>query len=139
MKPVGNDRGISLLEVLASITLFSVVAASLSATTIGTIKFNAASKDTAAASALVHDKVERFRTLNPAANPADLTPGTHSDALNPMTPLGKTGGRFSRVWTVTPNTPRIGLSLVVVTVTWNGPESRSVSGSTYVCRTETCS
>ena len=139
MKSISDQRGISLLEVLASVTLFAIVASALSATTMGTIRFDAVSNDTAAASTLVQDEIERFRALNPAANPADLTAGNHNDALNPLNGLGKTGGKFTRTWTVTPNTPQSGVSMVVVTVTWNSPETRSLSGVTYMCATQTCS
>ena len=139
MKPIANSRGISLFEVLASVTLFSVVAAALSATTVGTIKFNNVSKNTAVASALVHDQVERLRTLNTAVAQPDLAGGDHSDPRNPITELGKEGGKFTRTWTVVPNTPKIGISLVSVTVSWSDSKTRSVAGSTYVCSTQTCS
>ncbi len=134
-----DSRGISLVEVLASVTLFSVVAAALSATTVATIKFNNVSKNTAVASALVHDEVERLRTLDNTVAQPDLTAGDHSDPHNPVTELGKDGGRFTRTWTVVPSTPRIGVALVVVTVTWTDSQSRSVAGSTYVCSSQTCS
>ena len=139
MKRSVNSRGLSLVEVLASVTLFSVVAAALSATTIATIKFNNVSKNTAVASALVHDEIERLRTLDTTVAQPDLTGGDHSDPRNPVTELGKDGGRFTRTWSVVPSTPRIGVSLVVVTVTWTDSQTRSVAGSTYVCSTGTCS
>jgi hypothetical protein len=40
---------------------------------------------------------------------------------------------------VTRNTPKYGVAQVAVTVTWNSPESRSMSGVTYVCTTTSCS
>jgi prepilin-type N-terminal cleavage/methylation domain-containing protein len=138
MTTMRNQNGFSLMEVLASIAMFSVVAAGRAATTVGTIKSNAVSKEITVAAALLHDKVEWLRALDPAANPPDLTAGSHSDPLNPMTPLGQSGGTFNRSWVVTVDSPALGISLVVVTVAWNGTEPRSVTGVTYVCRSRTC-
>ena len=134
-----TQRGLSLLEVLASVTIFSLAAAGLASSTVATIKGNGVSRDTAAAVALLQDKIEQFRAADPTANPADLTPGYHSDPLSPLNSLGQPGGVFTRSWTVAPNTPRLGLSQVTVRVAWSGPEPRSVQATTYVCRTATCS
>jgi prepilin-type N-terminal cleavage/methylation domain-containing protein len=134
-----GEGGFSMLEVLASITVFAVAAAALATATVGTLKANTNSRDTSAATALVQDKVERLRALDGAANPADLRSGTHSDPLNPMTPLGEAGGHFNRSWVVTSHTPRQGLAEVVVTVTWSRARvSRSVRSVTYVCESSTC-
>jgi Tfp pilus assembly protein PilV len=139
MRTFSNQRGISLVEVLASVTLFAIGAAGLSAGTVANIRGNSASRAASAASALAHDRIERFRALDPSTNPAALTPGTHQDALNPMDGLGRAGGAFTRSWTVTADTPRKGLSQVVVTVSWHDPIPRSITGVTFVCRTVTCS
>lgn len=142
MKPSmrGNRQaGLSLLEVLSGMAVFAVVAAGLASTTVSTIKLNSTSRHTTVASFLIHDKVEELRSLNPAANPPDFTPGNHYDAGNPLSPLGVEGGMFTRTWTVTPNRPGIGMAEVVVTVSWRSPDGpRSMSAATFVCRTETC-
>lgn len=139
MKPIRSTSGFSLIELLAAMTLFAVVASALTASTVGTMKANYTSKQTAAASALIHDKIEQLRSLDPAANPADLQTGSHNDPLNPLTPLGQAQGAFTRTWAVTPNTPKVGLSQVAVSVSWTGSSgTRSVVGVTYVCRTASC-
>lgn len=132
-------NGFAMLEVLAAMTLFTVVAVGLATTTAGAIKATTASKQATAATALVHDKLEQLRALDPTTNPADLAPGVHSDPLNPLTATGEGQGMYTRAWSVTPNTPRIGLSEVAVTVSWPGPVARAVTAVTYVCRTATCS
>ncbi|MBI4517685.1 MAG: prepilin-type N-terminal cleavage/methylation domain-containing protein [Deltaproteobacteria bacterium] len=132
------ERGYTVIEVLAAISIFAIVATGLSTTTAGTLKANGTSRRVAAATSLVQDKVEQLRALDPTTNPGDLTAGAHTDALNPITPLGQAGGKFTRSWTVIANTPKYGLSQVVVTVSWSNPESRSVVGVTYVCRTALC-
>lgn len=139
MSALRNQRGISLVEVVTSVTLFAVAAAGLSAGTVANMRGNSSSRAASAASALIHDQIEKFRALDPTANPADLTEGTHQDSLNPVDGLGRAGGAFSRSWVVTADTPRQGLSEVVVTVSWRDPVQRSMSAVTFVCRTDTCS
>jgi len=133
-----DQRGFAMLEVMLAIGLFGLVAGGLSVATVGSVRANDISKQTSAAAALVQNTVERFRALNPAVSAADLTPGYHADPSNPLTPLGAANGFFTRSWTVTANTPKIGLSQVAVTVTWQRNATRSVTGVTYVCVTATC-
>ena len=90
------------------------------------------------AQALLNDKIEQFRALDPATSPADLTPGYHADPRNPMNPLGQAGGNINRTWVVTPSRPKMGLSEVVITVTWTDPVPRALSAVTYACATATC-
>jgi prepilin-type N-terminal cleavage/methylation domain-containing protein len=137
MKRLGHG-GLSMIEVLAGLSIFAVVSAGLAATTISTIHSNTTSRDLTAASTLIHDKIEQFRAMDPAANPADLTAGEHDDPANPITALGAAGGTFERYWVVTANTPKIGVSRVVVSVTFNGSAPYTMTGVTYVCRTSTC-
>jgi len=125
--------------VLASITVFAVAAAGLSTATIGTLQANTNSRDISAATALVQDKVEQLRALDPTANPPDLRAGSHSDASNPMTPLGAAGGHFSRTWVITSSTPQRGLAEAVVTVTWSRAGApRWVRAVTYYCESKRC-
>ncbi len=137
MSPRGRPQGFSVVEVMASLTLFAIVAAALATTSMSTIRYNARSRDSSAAAALVQDRIEGFRALDPGA--PDLTPGSHQDRYSTMNALGQSGGKFSRSWTVTADSPRRGLAKVVVTVRWQDSGERSMTGVTYVCRTSTCS
>lgn len=131
------QAGFSIIEVLAAMAIFGVLAAGLTSATVGTIKSNSTSRQAAAATALVQDKVEQLRA--PTVLVADLTAGIHADARNPISPLGHGGGAFTRTWAVTRNSPKTGIAQVVVTVGWNGPEPLSVNGVSYVCQSATCS
>lgn len=139
MRSVRNQHGVSLLEVLASVTLFAVAAAGLSAGTIANIRGNTSSRAASTASALILDQIEEFRALDQTTNPADLTTGTHEDPLNPIDGLGRADGIFNRSWVVNADTPRRGLKEVIVTVTWRDPIPRSMTGITFVCGTDKCS
>ncbi len=138
MKRVGSNRGTGLVEVLVALALFSIAAAGLATTTIGSTRQNERSNAITAAAALVNDKIEHLRALDPTTEPTDLAPGEHADPANPMTASGVPGGVFSRSWTVLPDTPARGLALVVVRVSATGPVPYTVQGVTYVCTTATC-
>jgi prepilin-type N-terminal cleavage/methylation domain-containing protein len=133
-----NPRGITLIESVAAMAILAIIAAGAATGTIGTMRGNLSSRTATVAAALIHDKIEQLRALDPTTNPADLTAGTHNDALNPLTELGAAGGIYSRSWTIVANSPRQGLADVKVTVTWKDPRSRTLSSATYLCLTATC-
>ena len=144
-----SQRGISLLEVLSALSLFSVVAVGLSGSTITNMQLNTRSRTIAAATALLQNKVEQIRLTAPQPNvwPADLIVGTHHDPANPLTALDGSGGSFTRRWEVT-RLPQYNGTLVVgsrpaivkveVTVSWAGARPGSVRAVTYACTTPNC-
>ncbi len=133
-----RQDGTSLIEVLAAVAIFAIIASGAAVGAIATIKGNNTSREVTSAAALIHDKIEQLRALDPIAAPADLRAGEHADPSNPLTALGGIGGTFRRTWTVTPDSPRRGLSVVVITITWNNGVPRTLRGATYVCRSATC-
>jgi prepilin-type N-terminal cleavage/methylation domain-containing protein len=133
-----RQAGFTVLEVLASLSIFAIIAAGLAANSIAAVRANRTSRAVSVAGALAQDKMESLRASDPSTNPADLTVGSHNDPNNPLTATGQTGGRFNRQWTVTANTPSVGLYTVVVTVTWNDRGSRSVRVVGYVCPSQAC-
>jgi type II secretory pathway pseudopilin PulG len=138
MKPLQSQRGISTIEALASLTIFAAVAAGLSTTTISSIRQNDRSKLLAQASALVQDKIEELRALDPASNPAVLQGGTHADPLNPLSADPSKQGKFQRTWTVQRDVPVKGLAQVAVSVSSSGKTAITVTGVTFLCTTRTC-
>jgi Tfp pilus assembly protein PilV len=144
-----SQAGISMIEVLSAIALFSIVAAGITTSTTSNMKLGSRSKTIAAATALAQNKIEKIRMISPQPNtiPADLTLGIHTDSPNPMTALGTTGGNFTRTGTVTGVSQylngsvvglRPGVVQVVVTVSWTTPVAGSVAAVTYACTTPTC-
>lgn len=138
MRRTRTNSGFSIIEALVAISLFAVVAAGMATTTVSATRGNNTSKTISVAAALVHDKIEQLRSLDPAANPVDLNQGTHSDPANPLTATGTSDGTFTRTWTVTRNLPAPGLSFVRVRVAWNSPTPRQVEGVTFVCMNQSC-
>jgi hypothetical protein len=129
----------STIEILAGVAIFALVASGSMVLSIGSMKATTMSRQATAAATLIYDKVDQLRALDPVTNPADLAAGSHSDPLNPLAENGQTGGRFTRTWFVTEDSPAIGLSEVVITVLWEDYGTRTIRGTTYVCRRAACS
>ncbi len=149
MNRLRRQTGFTLIEVLSAIGLFSIVAVGLSTSTISNMQLTSRSKTIAAANALLQNKIEQIRMIQPVLNtvPPDLTPGPHTDSSNPMTALGTANGTFTRTWTVSTipqylNGTVVGVRPamveVAVTVSWTTPLPGTVSAVTYACTTPTC-
>lgn len=133
-----NQRGFTLIEIVIGTTLVLLVTAGMAASTIGSLQTTAVSNHVTVASALVHDKIEQLRSLDPSTNPPDLTAGEHSEGAGTIDQFGNAGGAFTRAWVVTANTPILGVSRVVVSVRWSDPSPRTVTAVTYVCEKPSC-
>jgi len=133
-----GERGMSLVEVLMSVSIFGIVASGATVGTIASVRGNTSSRMQAAASSLIQAKVEQLRSYDPAVNQLDFLSGTHTDLGNPLTGSGGTGGKFKRYWTVTRNVPSVGMAEVVVQVNYNDGRARILKSSTFICITKKC-
>jgi Tfp pilus assembly protein PilV len=115
IEQVRSEHGSTFIEVLAAVAVFAVVVIGLSPTLLNTRKVADLSKNQSVATTLAEDKVEQIRTLSTVAGGSD----------GPLNANGTSGGIFSRTWTVTANTPTIGLSRVEVVVSWRDRPSAS--------------
>lgn len=131
-------RGFTVVEVLAAMTVFGIVAAGMAANSVAVMRANRHSRDFSAAGALAQDKMEQLRALDVASNPPDFTAGAHTDAANPITAHGQAGGMFTRQWAVTRDAPAPGVATVVVAVTWSDGATRTVRVVGYVCQSRAC-
>jgi prepilin-type N-terminal cleavage/methylation domain-containing protein len=135
---VCGTRGFTLVEGLASLAIFGIVAGGLAANSISVMRYNHVSHTLSMATALAQDEIEQLRALDPSTNPAVLTVGTHQDANNPITSVGASGGRFTRSWTLTRDAPVPGIATVIVNVAWTDSVPHNVQLLTYYCQTTTC-
>lgn len=149
MRPAAREAGFGLVEILAAIGLFSVVAVAVSSSVVTAAKRNQQGRSIAVAAGLIQNQMEKLRGISPVSGviPADLTMGLHQDPLNPISSQEASGGTYTRTWNVTGvpqtlsgtvvgNVP--GVAAVEVVVTWTVPYSGRMSASTYVCLTPTC-
>ncbi len=135
---VQRTSGFTLVEVLAALAVFGIVAAGLAANTMAVVRSNRVSNELSMATTLAQDQVEQLRALDPDTNPAVLAAGTHADPNNPITVGGAPGGQFARQWSVTRDSPVPGLSTVTVSVSWSDGPQRTVQVIAYVCQRSTC-
>lgn len=144
-----REAGFGLIEILASIALFAVVAVAVSTSVVNTAKRNRQGSALSIAANLVQNQIEKIRAITPVSGtiPADLTTGLHLDPLNPISGTGAAGGGYTRTWTVA-GVPQLlggtvvgnvpGIVRVEVAVTWSVPFAGKMSATTYVCLTPTC-
>jgi Tfp pilus assembly protein PilV len=149
MNRLHSQSGITLMEVLATLATFTVVASGLMTITAYNGKLNNDSRTIAAATELAQNQIEKIRMIVPQPNtvPADLTTGSHTDPNNPLTALDGSGGSYTRSWNVTGvpqyvNGTVVGVRpymvQVAVTVSWTVPVARSLTAVTYTCTTANC-
>jgi hypothetical protein len=109
----------------------AVVLLGFAANTIYVARAGKVSGNTAAATALAQQELERLRSL-PLGAPG-LLPGDYEDDDNPLTADGAPGGVFERTWAVSArDVPEAGLKTVTVTVAWNDYREHQTSVSSYV-------
>ena len=104
-----GQKGSSFIELLASVGVFSIVAIGLSPALLSARKVAATSRSQSMAMTLASDKIEQIRSQS-----GTVTAGSDG----PLNADGSSGGIFNRSWTVNGTDPEIGLSRVVVTVSW---------------------
>ena len=124
-KACNNQSGFTLLEVLIAISILTVGLLGVAQMQIMGIKGNYFSGNTTAALSLAEEKMEDL--LGKSYTDAELASGNNPDANNPIDETGQAGGIYSRMWTVTDNTPIIDTKEVTVSVSWDPAHQVSLS------------
>ncbi len=118
-RPGHGERGLSLLEVLAAMTLFAIVAAGTGALASQSIRRTVENRHASAAALLVQRELERVRSLDYAS----IAAATSTQTLAMQSFTVTTG--------VQDNTPAANMKRITVTVSWTGAEgSKSYSVQT---------
>jgi Tfp pilus assembly protein PilV len=120
MNRLRDQGGVSLIEIVAAVSVFAVAVVGLSPSLLGARKFAELGKNQSIATALAQDKIEELRVSSTVSSGSD----------GPLQPSGASGGIFSRSWTVSANSPVSNVNRVIVTVTW--PERPNTSSVTLV-------
>jgi prepilin-type N-terminal cleavage/methylation domain-containing protein len=111
-----RQRGFSLIEVLAGITLFAIVAAGTGLLATQSMLRTSENRHSTAAVLLAQQEVERLRSFDYP----NLVAGTYGTSMG--------GQNFTVTTAITPNNPDPNMSLIVVTVSWVGPEGSKSYG-----------
>ena len=112
-----NQSGFTLVEVLIAVSILTVGLLGVAQMQIMGIRGNYFSGNTTAALTLAEEKMEDL--LGKSYSDTDLTSGNHPDPDNPIDETGQAGDIYSRMWTVTDDTPIIGTKTVTVSVSWD--------------------
>lgn len=124
-KTIGNNQGISLLEVLVAMTLVSIAILGMAGFSTVAIKGSTLSQKMTNAVILAQDSLEEIRRIG--YRPSMVDQRSHIEAYGtiPGEPL------FERTVTTKPNTPATGLQTITVKVAWDS-DRHSVSFATIL-------
>ena len=105
-----RQRGISLMEVLAAMSLFAVVASGVGALATGSLRYTTLNRHGTAAAMLAQQQLEDLRSLDYAS----ILPGSKSATV---------AGQLYTIGTgVLADNPAAGMKKITVSVSWTGPE-----------------
>lgn len=104
--------GFSLLDVLVGMVILALALFSALALASNNAHLVSANQNVAAASLLAQNKMEELRN----ATYASVASGSDTGTLNAQ---GGSGGIFTRSWTVTADSPMVGMKTIIVTVGWS--------------------
>ena len=114
--PAPETAGYSLIEILVALTVFSIASVALTSGVLTTIRTNNTSEHLTQATILAQDKLEALLAAGPTLTAGNDTP--------------RTG--FSRTWTISTDTPQIGVSQVDISVSWTDYGSHTITVTTVV-------
>lgn len=108
-------KGFSLIEILAATAILSIgILAILNLQFVG-IKGNNNSKNNTSATFLAESKIENLRENGFEGLPC----GNFVDPNNPIDPTGKSGGIFTRTWTINNYISQTEMKHISVNIAWS--------------------
>ncbi len=118
-----SQSGFTLLETMIAMAILGVGLLSIAVAQLTAIKMSSKSKNLQQAMFLAREQMDDLEAL-PPGSPILINAGTTDDPANPISVKSSEGDAttFTRSVTVTPNTPSVGLSQIVVTVSWDNAQ-----------------
>ncbi len=111
-----KNAGFSLLEILVALTVFSIASVALISGVTTSIRANNTSEHLTQAAVLAQDKLEALLASSP-------TLAAGSDAPR---------SGFTRTWTISTDTPQLGVSQLNVSVSWTDYTPHTITVTTVV-------
>ncbi|OGP56724.1 MAG: hypothetical protein A2V65_07865 [Deltaproteobacteria bacterium RBG_13_49_15] len=112
-----NEAGLSILEVLISVSIMAIGILGVAALQYSTVNNNTTGNVFTQANMLAQIQMERLK--NQDISTAALAPGNYVDPLNPINEFEQNGGIYNRSWTIA-NFGAFSRQ-VTVTVQWTRP------------------
>ena len=104
------NRGMSLIEVLAAMSLFAIVASAVSALVTGSLRHTTRNRHGTMATILAQEQLEELRGL------------PYQDIHPTATTVTAASQTYTVATAVLDNVPASGMKQISVTVSWSGPE-----------------
>lgn len=114
-------RGISMIEVVIALGILAFGVLAAAAAQLSSVRFNRNSRLRTEAYYLAEQQMENFKSMTSTQLTAVLAAGSYpNDPNNPIDPDPNDNQviSFNRSWTLTADTPEIGVYTIQVQVTW---------------------
>src|SRR5689334_11444447 len=111
-----KNAGFSLLETLVALTVFSIASVALTLGVTTSIRANNTSEHLTQATILAQDKLQAL-----LATPPILIAGSDTPRIG-----------FSRTWTITSDSPHVGVSQIDVSVSWTDYSPHTIVVTTVI-------
>lgn len=105
-----SQRGFSIIEVLASLTLFMIVAGAVTAFSRSSLRSSVTNRHASNAAFIAQEQIETLRGLD------------YPSIVSSTTSVSIAGQNYTLGTVVVNNSPAAGMKDITVTVRWTGPE-----------------
>ena len=124
---IQNNQGFTLIEILVSLTIFSVAVLGLAIGTVTLTRTNADSQLRATAINVAQARLEELKAMNPATLTALVATCTSVSSTGCNDNFSASGLTYSRRWWFAANSPVVGVNRIDVKVDWTDHGSRTLT------------
>lgn len=124
---IQNNQGFTLIEILVSLTIFSVAVLGLAIGTVTLTRTNADSQLRASAINVAQARLEELKAMNPATLTALVATCTSISSSGCNDNFSASGLTYSRRWWFAANSPVVGVNRIDVKVDWTDHGSRTLT------------
>ena len=124
---IQNNQGFTLIEILVSLTIFSVAVLGLAIGTVTLTRTNADSQLRASAINVAQARLEELKAMNPATLTALVATCTSVSSSGCNDNFSASGLTYARRWWFAANSPVVGVNRIDVKVDWTDHGSRTVT------------
>lgn len=124
---IQNNQGFTLIEILVSLTIFSVAVLGLAIGTVTLTRTNADSQLRASAINVAQARLEELKAMNPATLTALVATCTSVSSTGCNDNFSASGLTYNRRWWFAANSPVVGVNRIDVKVDWTDHGSRTLT------------